>query len=440
MMPLKDKTEAQEKSKEKISGALSTEEIVSLLSKSNKDFIKESDIASNITNLFKKITPSSLAKKNQEIAPGKEEQITNDLNEISEKNNKEPENDVIEEEKPENKKIYTEIEAKKLANDLAKQYYNNGYKLGVKKTTEELQKGEKSLAVTLKNTTDNIFKITPEFIKELNKSISKLLSNLSKEVLGYEIDNNNKFFQEKVKQLVDSVENSIENIEVFLNDNLGMGASNNIGISRSNTDFVFILNPDTIFKPDTLDNLINDLKQIDDFAIVSPVISNQRFPNYKGIINENNKYQDIISVNVVDGFSMLINKKKFQGNFFDENIFLYLENDDLCKRAIDLGHKIYVFNSSIVDHLAASSTNMNKADIEKLRNWHWMWSKFYYNRKHYGLTKALIRISPNLFSSLFKYLIFLILFNKTEKIKYYNRLAGLICSILGKKSYYRVDN
>ena len=241
-------------------------------------------------------------------------------------------------------------------------------------------------------------------------------------------------------KLKKELELKYDNIEVFLNDNLGMGASNNIGISRSNTDFVFILNPDTIFKPDTLDNLINDLKQIDDFAIVSPVISNQRFPNYKGIINENNKYQDIISVNVVDGFSMLINKKKFQGNFFDENIFLYLENDDLCKRAIDLGHKIYVFNSSIVDHIAASSTNMNKADIEKLRNWHWMWSKFYYNRKHYGLTKALIRISPNLFSSLFKYLIFLILFNKTEKIKYYNRLAGIICSILGKKSYYRVDN
>ena len=35
--------------------ALSTEEIVSLLSKSNKDFIKESDISSNITNLFKKL-------------------------------------------------------------------------------------------------------------------------------------------------------------------------------------------------------------------------------------------------------------------------------------------------------------------------------------------------------------------------------------------------
>ena len=71
--------------------------------------------------------------------------------------------------------------------------------------------------MTLKNTTDNIFKMTPEFVTELNKSITNLLSNLSKEVLGYEIDSNNKLFQEKIKQVVNSVENSIENIVVFLN-------------------------------------------------------------------------------------------------------------------------------------------------------------------------------------------------------------------------------
>ena len=217
MMPLTNKNEALEKSDEKISGALSTEEIVSLLSKSNKDFVKESDITSNITNLFKKITPLSLAKKNQEIASDREKEVKKDLNEVSEKNDQEPKNDVVKENKLKNEKIYTEIEAKKLANDLAKQYYNNGYKLGVKKTTEELQKGEKSLAVTLKNTTDSIFKMTPEFVNELSKSVTNLLSNLSKEVLGYEIDNNNKFFQEKIQQLVSSVENSIVNIEVFLN-------------------------------------------------------------------------------------------------------------------------------------------------------------------------------------------------------------------------------
>ena len=216
-MPLTDKNAIQEKSDEKISGALSTEEIVSLLNKSNKDFVKESNITSNITNLFKKVTPLSLAKKSQEIISDKKEELKKDFNEIYESNDKEPTSDVVDEKKPSDEKVYTEIEAKKLANELAKQYYNNGYKLGVKKTTEELQKGEKSLAVTLKNTTDNIFKMTPEFVNELNKSITNLLSNLSKEVLGYEIDNNNKFFQEKIKQIVNSVENSIGNIVVFLN-------------------------------------------------------------------------------------------------------------------------------------------------------------------------------------------------------------------------------
>ena len=46
-------------------------------------------------------------------------------------------------------------------------------------------------------------------------------------------------------------------------------------------------------------------------------------------------------VNSVDGFAMFLNLKRlkqlenFKNNkFFDEKIFLYLENDDLCKRII----------------------------------------------------------------------------------------------------------
>ena len=47
-------------------------------------------------------------------------------------------------------------------------------------------------------------------------------------------------------------------------------------------------------------------------------------------------------VKSVDGYAMLLNIKKIQEtlnfnhkNFFDENFFMYLENDDLCKRIID---------------------------------------------------------------------------------------------------------
>ena len=105
MMPLTDKTEAQQKSDEKISGALSTEEIVSLLNKSNKDFVKESDITSNITNLFQKVTPLSLAQKNQEITAEKKEEVTKDLNEVSESNDNQQTGDVVNEKKPDNEKM-----------------------------------------------------------------------------------------------------------------------------------------------------------------------------------------------------------------------------------------------------------------------------------------------------------------------------------------------
>ena len=214
-MPLKNIPE--DKNDKNISGALSTEEIVSLLNKSNKDFIKESDISSNITNLFKKVTPHLLAEKNKDTQFSEENLKEN--KEENEEENKEQtsiENEVKKEEPLEEKK-YTEVEAKKMANEFAKQYYNNGYRLGVKKTSEELQKGDKALAVTLKNTTDAIFQITPNFTKELTQSITGLLSNLCKEILGNEIDNNSKFFQEKVTQMVNSFQSSLSDIQVYLN-------------------------------------------------------------------------------------------------------------------------------------------------------------------------------------------------------------------------------
>ena len=51
-----------------------------------------------------------------------------------------------------------------MANDLAKDYYNKGYQLGVKKTKEELEKGDKGISCKLKNVTDNIF-LSPDFKK-----------------------------------------------------------------------------------------------------------------------------------------------------------------------------------------------------------------------------------------------------------------------------------
>ena len=241
-------------------------------------------------------------------------------------------------------------------------------------------------------------------------------------------------------KLKEELESKYDNIEVLINHNLGMGASNNIGILRSKTQFVYILNPDTKLNVSTMDKLIDATDKIVDFAILSPLCSDSRFPNYKIYEKKSNFNNNIIEVDTIDGFSMLINKSKFNNSFFDENIFLYLENDDICLRARKNNQKIYIVKNSLIDHLGASSSNIKDSyEFDLLRNWHWMWSKFYYNKKHSGFLISTIKIFPNFLSAIIKYTFYLLLFKNQKRKIYKMRLLGIINAFIGKKSFYRID-
>ena len=241
-------------------------------------------------------------------------------------------------------------------------------------------------------------------------------------------------------KLKEELESKYDNIEVLINHNLGMGASNNIGIFRSKTQFVYILNPDTKLNVSTIDKLIEAADKISDFAILSPLCSDSRFPNYKIYEKKSVLNNQIIEVDTIDGFSMLINKSKFNNSFFDENIFLYLENDDICLRARKNNQKIYIVKNALIDHLGASSSNIKDSyEFNLLRNWHWMWSKFYYNKKHSGFLISTIKIFPNFLSAIIKYTFYLLLFKNQKRKIYKMRLLGIINSFIGKKSFYRID-
>ena len=124
--------------------------------------------------------------------------------------------------------------------------------------------------------------------------------------------------------------------------------------------------------------------------------------------------------------------------FFDENFFIYLEEIDLCKRLRKANKKIFLDKNIIVNHLGGSSHDKSiNYQMELSRNWHWMWSTFYFNKKHYGYLFALISVSGKFFSAFAKIIFYsLILNNKKRKI-YFQRLSGLFNSIIGKKSWYR---
>ena len=84
---------------------------------------------------------------------------------------------------------------------------------------------------------------------------------------------------------------------------------------------------------------------------------------------------------------MIINKNYFSNNiFFDEKFFMYLENVDLCLRAKKKMENYLLLKNSKIHHLGAQAVDDKyNEEIELSRNWHWMWSKFYFNKKHRGI-------------------------------------------------------
>ena len=268
--------------------------------------------------------------------------------------------------------------------------------------------------------------------------IHNCIQSIDSDIKVLVVDNSNS------KEFKENIENKYKNVSCILSEkNSGMGAGNNLGIKNIKTDFAFILNPDVILEPNSINNLIEESQKLESFGIISPIEVNKDYPNYK-LIDSSKKNIDLkepFKVKSVDGYSMLINLKRLNQiddfYYFDENFFMYLENDDLCKRLNNKNENIYIIPKSQIKHLGGQAVNnLYKTEVELSRNWHWTWSKFYYNKKHYGYIFALFNGLPNFISSFLKFLIYSI-FNDKKKIIYLNRSKGFISALFGKSSSYR---
>ena len=264
------------------------------------------------------------------------------------------------------------------------------------------------------------------------KVIEKCLNSIDPKVKKIIIENSSdENFTQKLKD-------KYQNIDCYNSGtNLGMGVGNNIGIKKSKTKYVMILNPDTILNNDTLDQICKISNSLD-FAILSPISDKDNFPNYKIKNKTNYLEKDLFEVDQVDGYSMVIDKSKFDEKFFDENIFMYLENDDLCLRVKKKGEKIFILKNAKINHLGAKAVNEKfYNELEFSRNWHWNWSKFYYRKKHYSFVFAFIIGLPSFINSCLKCLFYLIFKNKFKFKIFFCKASGFYNSLINKKSWYR---
>ena len=233
----------------------------------------------------------------------------------------------------------------------------------------------------------------------------------------------------------EKIEKKYHNVKCYLTgENLGYAKGNNFGLSKVTTKYALILNPDAKLANSAIENFLISAEKLKDFSIIGPAKQNEYSNNdiYK-------EKENLFQVNHLKGFAMFLNLDEFKSiGFFDENFFIYLEETDLCKRIKNNNKKIYLDQNIMIDHIGGGSHNKEiNYEMELSRNWHWMWSKFYFNKKHYGYTYALFTVSGNLVSSILKIIFYSLIFNNKKKKIYFQRFSGLINSMLGKKSWYR---
>jgi len=276
--------------------------------------------------------------------------------------------------------------------------------------------------------------------------LEKSLSSIDPSVKIIIIENSPKFINE------DQIANKYKNVSIFCTgSNIGYGRGNNYGLQKVDTNYALILNPDIVCEKSYFENLKIYLNNELDFSIIgSQYLDNETYTP-AGFFDSNLCLKDadyiqdlnLSKVDWVVGCSMLLNLNKFKNKLiFDENFFLFFEEFDLCKKLKREGEKVYSSSKLIVNHFGfKSSTDLtDEIDLIKIRNWHYMWSYFYYHKKNEGYFNALKVSLAKLIRSLFKLILFTIIFNKKKRTSYCYRFLGLLNSMIGKKSSYRINS
>jgi N-acetylglucosaminyl-diphospho-decaprenol L-rhamnosyltransferase len=184
----------------------------------------------------------------------------------------------------------------------------------------------------------------------------------------------------------------LPNAQVLLNDeNKGFGAANNLALRRITTPFALLLNPDTLPDSDFFEKMTQAAEQFPEAAMVAPQLIdrsdadeiNYRWPGSKWV-SKGRGADGPCCVGFLCGAAILLNMKNMQRiGFFDEDFFLYYEDEDLSQRAFNTKLPMVVVPNIKLKHLSRGSVK-GPAPLrsEFLRGFHHAQSKIFFEKKH----------------------------------------------------------
>lgn len=267
------------------------------------------------------------------------------------------------------------------------------------------------------------------------KTIDKLLNKFSNHYRVIIVENSNNIgFKKKL-------EKKYQDLSCILtNSNLGFAKACNIGLKKIKTKYALLLSSDVDINHLKIKKIEKIAHKINDFSIIAPnskytelyIKDNQDKLSSINKLNKTSNNKLLKETDKLPGFCLFFNIKDIRKiNYFDEKIFFYFEDLDLCKRIKKINKKIYLIKNIFVNHNGRPESTLI------MRNWNFYWGMFYYHKKHYGY----LRTANLLLGKVIRFFILKNLYyfyNKNRYLVYSARFDGLYNQYLNRESkFYR---
>ncbi|MFH1684379.1 MAG: glycosyltransferase family 2 protein [Candidatus Margulisiibacteriota bacterium] len=198
-------------------------------------------------------------------------------------------------------------------------------------------------------------------------------------------------------------------------NNLGFPRANNRAIREATGKYIFVLNPDTIVEPHSLKIMLQFMEENQKCGALGPRLLNpdgtlqlscRSFPTLKTqfytalfldvlfpksklfgkYLMSHWKHNEVLEVDQPMGAAILFRKKTLdQIGLFDENIFVFFDEVDLCYRVKKAGWKIFFTPKANIIHYGGQSFKQWKGLKDSLRGGYiWRKSRNYFFKKFYG--------------------------------------------------------
>jgi N-acetylglucosaminyl-diphospho-decaprenol L-rhamnosyltransferase len=193
--------------------------------------------------------------------------------------------------------------------------------------------------------------------------------------------------------------------------NVGFSRANNLVISQCRSDYVLLLNPDTLILGEAIERMVKFMKQHPEVGIAGCKVLNRDgtlylpcrrsiptpevafyrltglsrlFPKSRALARYNLTYEDpdrTHEVDAVSGAFLMIRRQVVEEiGLLDEQFFMYGEDLDWCLRAKRAGWTVMYYPAAEIIHYQGQSTKYNsrKAAVEFYR------AMYLFHRKHFA--------------------------------------------------------